>query len=178
MHLREFVGLALDPVRLSVLGRAAEGTLEVASIADNLSVSERTVLTALGKLRRAGLVTDDDRLDESMLRSIAVDLPTEPLIAPEFAGDLWSREEGAVLSRFFEGGRLVSVPSHLGKRRLVLECLAQEFDPGVRYSEPEVNFRMQMYHADYAMLRRYLVDEDMMTRADGVYWRTGGRYPQ
>jgi hypothetical protein len=24
-------------------------------------------------------------------------------------------------------------------------------------------------------LRRYLVDEGFLTRADGVYWRTGGR---
>jgi hypothetical protein len=28
---------------------------------------------------------------------------------------------------------------------------------------------------DYAALRRYVIDEDlMMTREDGVYWRTGG----
>lgn len=34
---------------------------------------------------------------------------------------------------------------------------------------------LQMYHPDHAALRRYLVDEGFMTRADGVYWRTGGR---
>jgi hypothetical protein len=32
-----------------------------------------------------------------------------------------------------------------------------------------------MFHADYAALRRHLVDEGLVTRADGVYWRTGGR---
>ena len=31
-------------------------------------------------------------------------------------------------------------------------------------------------NSDYAALRRYLVDEGMLSRADGVYWRTGGRY--
>ena len=32
-----------------------------------------------------------------------------------------------------------------------------------------------MVYPDYATLRRYLVDEGLLTRADGVYWRTGGR---
>jgi len=35
---------------------------------------------------------------------------------------------------------------------------------------------LQLFYADYAALRRYLVDEGMMSRAEGVYWRTGGRY--
>jgi hypothetical protein len=34
---------------------------------------------------------------------------------------------------------------------------------------------LQMYHPDHAALRRHLVDEGFLTRADGVYWRTGGR---
>jgi len=42
--------------------------------------------------------------------------------------------------------------------------------------EADVNFRLQLFHADYAALRRYLVDEGMLSRAEGVYWRTGGRY--
>ncbi len=41
----------------------------------------------------------------------------------------------------------------------------------------EVNFTLQLFYADYATLRRYLVDEEFMTRADGVYWRSGGRFP-
>ncbi len=32
-----------------------------------------------------------------------------------------------------------------------------------------------MVYPDYATLRRCLVDEGLLTRADGVYWRTGGR---
>ena len=53
---------------------------------------------------------------------------------------------------------------------------AQEFEPGLRYEEADVNFRLQLFYPDYAALRRYLVDEGMMNRAEGVYWRTGGRY--
>ena len=29
-------------------------------------------------------------------------------------------------------------------------------------------------HADTAALRRYLVDEDFLSRAAGEYWRSGG----
>jgi hypothetical protein len=29
-------------------------------------------------------------------------------------------------------------------------------------------------YVDCATLRRYLVDEEFMDRADGVYWRIGG----
>lgn len=32
-------------------------------------------------------------------------------------------------------------------------------------------------HPDYAALRRYLVDEDFLTRSAGVYWRGGGTVP-
>ena len=28
-------------------------------------------------------------------------------------------------------------------------------------------------HADYAALRRYLVDEEFLSRSDGQYWRSG-----
>jgi len=58
----------------------------------------------------------------------------------------------------------------------VLERLAMEFESGVRYQERGVNFTLQMFHGDYAALRRYLVDEGIMTRADGVYRRIGDRH--
>jgi hypothetical protein len=58
---------------------------------------------------------------------------------------------------------------------VVLERLAHEFEVGLRYSEMEVNSILQTFHPDYAALRRYLVDEGFLSRADGSYWRTGGR---
>jgi hypothetical protein len=47
----------------------------------------------------------------------------------------------------------------------------------LRYAERDVSLALQLWHPDYAALRRYLVDEGFLTRADGVYWRTGGRFP-
>ena len=57
----------------------------------------------------------------------------------------------------------------------MLERLAQEFEPGERYSEAAVNLGLGRWHADTAALRRYLVDEGLLTRAEGLYWRSGGR---
>ncbi len=81
-----------------------------------------------------------------------------------------------MLASFFEGSRLKQIPSQRSKRLVVLERLAQEFDVGVRYPEKQVSFMLQLIHEDYAALRRYLVDEGFLTRAEGVYWRTGGRF--
>jgi hypothetical protein len=58
---------------------------------------------------------------------------------------------------------------------VILERLAQEFEVGLRYSEKEVNSLLQTFHPDYAALRRFMVDEGFLSRADGSYWRSGGR---
>ena len=33
---------------------------------------------------------------------------------------------------------------------------------------------LQRFHPDHAALRRYLVDDQFLTREDGRYWRSGG----
>jgi|HubBroStandDraft_2_1064218.scaffolds.fasta_scaffold1118787_2 hypothetical protein len=71
-------------------------------------------------------------------------------------------------------GRLQSMPAKRSRRLMLLSEVAQVFEPGIRYPEPVVNDRLRVIHPDYAALRRYLVDEDFMDRADGQYWRTGG----
>ena len=136
----------------------------------------RKVTEAVGRLRGAGLLDADGRVDRRVLRQIAESLPQTAEIDSSILEGPWSPEEADVLSRFFIGDRLESIPANLTKRRIVLERLAQEFEPGLRYEEADVNFRLQLFHQDYAALRRYLVDEELLTRAQGVYWRSGGRY--
>lgn len=176
--MSDFVRLLVDPTRLAVLGCVVRGDFDTDALAAALDVSKRDVLEALGKLRAAGLVTDDGDLGRDVLRAVAQDLPQA---APAAAGIAetgeWTAEEAEVLARFFTGARLSAIPTQQAKRMVVLERLVQEFEPGIRYEEAEVNFTLQMFYADYAALRRYLIDVGFMDRADGVYWRTGGRYP-
>lgn len=88
--------------------------------------------------------------------------------------DATDRATAAVFTAFFVGGRLQAVPVKRSKRLVVLDHLARAFEPGVRYPESEVNVRLLQFHPDYALLRRYLVDEGFLTRDQGIYWRTGG----
>jgi hypothetical protein len=92
-----------------------------------------------------------------------------------FIGHGMDDGERRVLSRFFVGRTLTKIPVGRTKRRVVLERLALEFEIGRRYPESAVNDALRAFHPDFAALRRYLVDEELLDRADGVYWRSGGR---
>jgi hypothetical protein len=81
-----------------------------------------------------------------------------------------------IVQRFCVDGRLAVIPARRAKRLLVLDWLAQEFEPGRRYSEAFVNGVLRRYHPDVAALRRYLVDEGFLDRRHGDYWRTGGTF--
>ena len=79
-----------------------------------------------------------------------------------------------VMRAFVRDGRLIQIPARRAKRLIVLELMAQDFEPGHRFTEAEVNERLQRWYADYCALRRYLIDEGFLDRADGQYWRCGG----
>ena len=78
------------------------------------------------------------------------------------------------MNAFVVDGRLQSIPSSPAKRLVILDWLAQLFEPGRHYSEAMVNLTIGRCHADTAALRRYLVDEGFLDREAGVYWRSGG----
>src|ERR671939_485499 len=105
--------------------------------------------------------------------------PRADVMDPEPTGTVpvasaYGRAEDAVLSAFVRDGRLVSIPAQQSKRRVVLEHIVRVFEPGVRYPEREVNALLAVWHPDHAALRRYLVDEGLLSREGGLYWRTGG----
>ena len=82
-----------------------------------------------------------------------------------------------VLSHFMNGdGRLHTIPTKQSKLLVVLDHIAQEFEPGRTYPEQEVNEVLLRFHPDYAALRRYLVENQFLTREDAVYWRSGGTF--
>jgi hypothetical protein len=82
-----------------------------------------------------------------------------------------------VLANFLtDDGRLRTIPSKHAKLLVILDHMAQEFEPGRSYTEQQVNEKLQRFHPDYAALRRYLVDDDFLTREGGYYWRSGGTF--
>src|SRR5256885_7096603 len=79
-----------------------------------------------------------------------------------------------VLENFVDlAGRLISIPVQHKKRLAVLKWLVEDFQPGRLSPESEVNRVISRRHPDFAALRRHLVDEELMQRRRGGYWRTG-----
>jgi hypothetical protein len=167
-------GLLADPTRLKVVAALAlgAGTIEEVSAAAGLPLKD--VALAARRLARGGLVHRDGH--ELALHTeqfgAAARAAAESAPAPEPLSS--DPAEDAVLSAFVRDGRLVSIPVQHAKRRVVLAHLVRIFEPGVRYPEREVNVLLGVWHADVAALRRYLVDEGLLTREAGVYWRSGG----
>lgn len=167
------MGLLAEPERLRVVSALALGATTIAEVADATGMDPRAVVSALRRLERGGLVSREkdqltlhaDRFREAAREAAPAD-PVEPL-----SGD---PATDAVLRAFTRDGRIISFPGARGRRRLLLEHVAAVFEPGVRYPEKEVNAILRAWYADYAALRRYLVDALLLERADGMYWRIGG----
>ena len=79
------------------------------------------------------------------------------------------------LRPFIRDGRITALPAKRDRRLLLLDQVAQAFEPGRRYPEHAVDEILKAVFDDHCALRRYLVDEDFLSRtASGVYWRVGG----
>lgn len=75
-------------------------------------------------------------------------------------------DEPIVLSRFLtKDGEIRQYPKNLDKRRQLLEWVAsQALEPGEVLSEVALNNRLRPFSADFAVLRRYLVDFGLVER--------------
>ncbi len=174
----ELVGLLADHDRRLVFAALVLGASTHAEIVAATGLPVRDASKALNRLVGSTLVVegDDDQhylIDSAFPLAARAAAASRPA-APEDVGDV-PADEAKVLRAFVREGRLLSIPAAWGKRRVVLEWLAQRFEPGKRYSEAMVNLSLGQVHADTAALRRYLVDDGFLSRDHGEYWRTGGR---
>ena len=75
---------------------------------------------------------------------------------------------------FDEQGRLKEIPVGQTRQRFVLDRIVEAFERETRFPEKEVNERLKAFHPDFATLRRYLIDHQLMARENNVYWRLPG----
>lgn len=170
------VRMLAEPARLRVFAGVALGASGLQAVAEAAGVSLPAAQKALERLIGAGLVevtAAGYRVAEGGLNASAREQASDRS-APVPGSDALSEEQIQVLRAFVVDGRLQSIPVARAKRRVVLDWLAGRFEPGVTYPEPEVNMVLGTVHADYAALRRYLVDDGFLERRDGFYWRAGG----
>jgi hypothetical protein len=78
------------------------------------------------------------------------------------------------LRGFVRNGKVDPLPAKRWRRLQLLDEVVQAFELGIRYPEQEVNRRLVVINDDYCSLRRYLVDERLLDRDHGEYWRIGG----
>jgi hypothetical protein len=167
-------GLLAEPERLRAFAAVVLGADTPSAVAAAAGLPSREAVRALRRLEQGGLIsTINGKLvgaGEAFKEAIREYGP-EPVAEEPMNPD---RAKATVLRTFIRDGRLVSMPAIRAKRRVILEHLAACFEPGVKYPERAVDAVLRAWYDDYVSVRRYLIDEDLMAREDGVYWRTGG----
>ena len=168
-----------DKSRLRLVMCLSREEQYVEKLAQLLDLTPATVSFHLKKLEEAGLVSCRKEqyyaiyslVDIPMIKAILQEIEPDALIMnQQQARDAAYRQK--VVETFFEYGRLKSIPAQRKKRRIVLEEMLKQFDPGKVYSEKEVNEIILQIHADYCTLRREMIMEGLMTRHDGKYQRS------
>jgi hypothetical protein len=169
MSAPTLTGLLGDEARLRIVAAIALGARTIDDVAEAADVTPEDVRRVLPRLVAAGVVAQDDglRIETTPFRDAARERPPRQRELPDA-----TPEQARVLRNFVEDGKLKAVPARASQRRVVLEYLAGRFDEDTDYAEPEVNDVLTRYHEDYASLRRYLVDEGLLSRSGGVYRRS------
>jgi hypothetical protein len=175
---RELVGLLADGDRRAAFAALVLGATDLATVRTRSGLDLRAAAKAVQRLVDVGLVVQgDDGMLHLLGEAFALAARAEAERAPRSREHDEEPEDVArVLRIFVREGRLTSIPTVHSKRLVVLDWLSQRFEPGRRYSEKMVNLMLAQVHPDTAALRRYLVDENFLSRADGEYWRSGGNY--
>jgi len=171
------VGLLAEPGRARVFAAVLLGASTLPAVAAAAGLPLPTAQRALDRLVKGGLV----RLGPAGYRVREERLAASARQAAKarhrgVVDDSLTSGQREVLDKFVVDGRLTTMPAARSKRLVVLDYLAGKFEPGRVYPERDVNFILGMVHADYAALRRYLVDEGLLQRRDGFYWRSGGTF--
>jgi len=172
------VGLMADEDRRLVVAALTLGDSTIGQIGTRTGLETRAVVTALHRLAEGDLVVSGPDGSHHLLGE-AFRLAARAAAGTPGTADSSDTADAPpavarVLRAFVSEGRLLSIPSSRSKRLVVLDLLAQDFEPGERYSDRRVNAILGRWHPDHAALRRYLVDEGFLGRDAGEYWRTGG----
>ncbi|GHJ16698.1 DUF2087 domain-containing protein [Micromonospora sp. AKA38] len=173
MTAQALAGALADERRRAVFAAIVLGARDVASVVTRTGLPARDVATAVRRLTDAGVLTDADglRVDGERLREFARAGASSPALPP-------ADRRKTVLRTFLRDGALIRLPAQRGRRRVLLEHITERtFEPGRRYPERLVDEALRPWceggAADHVTLRRYLVDDVLLTREQGVYWRTG-----
>ena len=113
------------------------------------------------------------QLDRNALEAAARTLfTTEQMAAAAGEVDLDTYNRKVLANFCLPDGRLKEIPARRRKLEVVLRYVMKNFQPGVKYSEKQVNQTLARFHEDTATLRRELVGYGLLKREAGgaYYW--------
>lgn len=83
-------------------------------------------------------------------------------------------EHDAIVQKYFDGptGALLKFPLKQKQKLVVLREIVKQLEQDKTYTEKELNEQLKLIYADYAVIRRYLIEYGFLARkADGSeYW--------
>jgi len=177
-QLLRFFQVFSNESRLKVIGHLANGDKSVGELAQLLELKEPTISHHLSELKGLGLVNVRAegtmriyQLNAKALEAISKDIFARPNLAALVQPSDMTEEE-RILRNWVKDGRILDIPAQEKKKQIVLRWLAGQIDPDRRWTEREFSEWLAQYNEDYALLRRFLVDNGYMAREKGIYWRT------
>jgi hypothetical protein len=172
-ELLNFMKSLADAERLKIAGLLGVEALTAIQIAERLGMKPAQVAHHLEVLTAAGLAhkegstyrLDSQAFEKFTRRVLAQSHPP----APEYPGDEFTVK--TLRAYISQDGTLKSIPTQQKKLMVILNHLVNNFEPGVQYPENQVNQTLRRFHEDTAALRRYMVDNGLLKREKGIYWR-------
>ncbi|MBQ8834204.1 MAG: metalloregulator ArsR/SmtB family transcription factor [Oscillospiraceae bacterium] len=166
-----------DRSRLQILKSLVKEDMYVERLAGRLDLTPATISFHLKKLADAGAVTSyrsQYYTMYSLKRDVFLSRILDIICEESDEAALQARREAEyrqrVIDSFFEYGRLKSIPAQRKKERIILEEIAKSFQPGMVYTEREVNIIIADFHDDFCTIRRDMIGEGIMQRENGKYW--------
>lgn len=177
-QLLQFFKILGHESRLQIVGLLANGERSVGALAEALQLTEPTVSHHLAMMKEAGLLgvraegtTRIYWLDTTFLERMSKNIFSQANLANLAPAEKEEDSAQKILQTFLDGERIREIPARRQKRLVVLQWLVNQFEKGIRYPEAEMNARLKQFHPDFAALRRYLIENGLMQREQGVYWR-------
>ncbi|MEK5237818.1 metalloregulator ArsR/SmtB family transcription factor [Paenibacillus sp. FSL L8-0470] len=169
-----------DPTRLRMLLLLSKGEVHGQALAEKLNLSQPTVTHHAAKLREAAMIKErrDKNTVYFSLNPEFIKAGSEASLKFIFAKGADDMDElstdkslkDSVLRNFFaKDGRLRQIPAQYKKKLIALQYMVEKLEPGVMYTEKEINEFIKPFHEDYATIRREFIMHQFMYRENDKY---------
>lgn len=165
-----------DKSRLLIINNLMESPMYVELLSERLGLSPSTVSFHLKKLEEVKLVYSVKEqyyvtyyLNKDILSLNLSDIISEAQWETDIQSEREEQYKEGVIKTFFSYGKLKSIPVQQKKRKIVLEKIAESFEPDKEYSEREVNIIIADFHDDFCTIRRTMIEFKILERENNVY---------